>query len=347
MENLRLKIPARGTEKIALNLNKAPAIVHLFPEIPGGCTIGVTISSDEPFSKEIKSETGFIYLEKAGKYSLLIENRENYEVELDFKYSVSYPEKVKSRVIIYLERLGKRTTKISIEGRNYIEKKIITPLSPEARLPLIKSLLNWASLQHPQIPRLVEINLVENYYIAEFVEGVTLEDYIQSKISSTGGIDQGILCEIFEIATQVLEILDYAKSMGLVHGDLYEGNIIIQPEERKAFLVDWETCSRIDEEIPPYLFKSKYQPPELVEEHKFKDNSDVYSLGYTLAYLVGWTGGPGQVTIHPALLQINGEMAKRIGSLISELTEKDHAKRPSISDAKSELYELRESLCRR
>gem|GEM_PF-3436885 len=347
MQDFKLRLPPREKEKIDINIEKGPAVLHLFPEVPGGCSIGVTILSNEPFSKEIKAEKSFIYLENAGKYSLIFENHENYDVELDFRYEVSYPEMVKSRVIFYLEKLGRRAMKISIDGKTYVEKKMIIPLSPEAKISHIKSLLNWASIQHPQIPKLIEINLAENYYIAEFVEGVTFEKYFQSKISSTGGIDERVLCEMFEVVSQILEILNHVSTMSLVHGDVYEGNIIIQPEERKAFLVDWETCSKIEEEIPLYLFKSKYQPPELVEEHKFKPNSDIYSLGYTLAYLIGWMGGPGQATIHPTLLQVDKEIAKRIGNLISELTEKDPAKRPSISDAKNKFYELRDSLCQR
>lgn len=80
-----------------------------------------------------------------------------------------------------------------------------------------------AKLQHPYIVQVVDSGKIRNrpYLCMEYVEGCTLEDWIQKEPQLNEGI---------ELFCKILEALEYAHHQGVIHRDIKPGNIFVTKE---------------------------------------------------------------------------------------------------------------------
>uniref|UniRef100_A0A7V1EI30 DNA 3'-5' helicase n=1 Tax=candidate division WOR-3 bacterium TaxID=2052148 RepID=A0A7V1EI30_UNCW3 len=94
-----------------------------------------------------------------------------------------------------------------------MRKEEIVMLKDEAKL--------LASLNHPNIVRFYNIDIIDNKFILvmEYIKGKTLRDIIKE-----GGIEIG---EFLNIAQQILDAMNYAHKVGVLHRDLKPENILI------------------------------------------------------------------------------------------------------------------------
>ncbi|MDJ0675926.1 MAG: protein kinase [Calothrix sp. MO_167.B42] len=140
-----------------------------------------------------------------------------------------------------------------------------------------------------RIPRLYAY-FTENsqfYLVQEYIEGQTLTTKLQT---------QGVMSEVAlkQLLINILPILDYVHSKGIVHRDIKPDNIIIQNRDGKPILIDFgavkETLGTI---ITPSGNSTKsivigtpgFMPSEQsVGRPMFA--SDIYSLGLTAIYLL-------------------------------------------------------------
>jgi serine/threonine protein kinase len=86
-----------------------------------------------------------------------------------------------------------------------------------------------ANLAHPHIITVFDVG--EDYFVMEFLEGVTL----QISLERVGRLE---LPETLRILGPVADALDYAHGQGIVHGDIKPSNIMILPDGR-AKLMDF------------------------------------------------------------------------------------------------------------
>lgn len=137
-----------------------------------------------------------------------------------------------------------------------------------------------AMLSHPNIVKIYDSFFGEGlkYIVEEYVDGITLKNYIIKK-GSLG------LQEILNITEQILCALEHAHSKGIVHRDIKPQNIMIL-RNRMVKVTDFgiaklpnaETVTMTDKAIGTVFYIS----PEQASGKPIDSRSDIYSLGVTM-----------------------------------------------------------------
>lgn len=151
-----------------------------------------------------------------------------------------------------------------------------------------REITTQSQLHHPQIPRFVEAFQVEEgkqlnwYLVTEAVNGQTLEKKLESGWRPANS-------EVWQLALQVLEILDYLHGCtpALVHRDLKPSNLLLA--ENKIYLIDfgavqnrfWAQGGGGSTIIGTF----GYMAPEQFSGQA-SPQSDLYGLGATLVRLL-------------------------------------------------------------
>lgn len=120
------------------------------------------------------------------------------------------------------------------------------------------------------------------FYAMEYIEGITLGDYIKK---------HGIMSEhlIIKIAQQMASALEMATRLNLVHRDIKPDNIILT-KENNAKLCDLGLARNYIEDSSLTMTGAVmgtpfYISPEAVRGEELDSQSDIYSLGATLFYI--------------------------------------------------------------
>jgi eukaryotic-like serine/threonine-protein kinase len=182
-----------------------------------------------------------------------------------------------------------------------------------------------ANLRHPNLPRVSDYfwetspdGKTGSYYLVmDFIEGTSLHNIIGvSGISET---------TVMHYARQLLDVLTYIHSKGVLHRDIKPANIIIQPDGR-AVLVDFGLVKILEVgggfTTRGFLHGAgtpEYAPPEQYTggtDHR----SDIYALGATLYHAL--TGqAPATVTDQMAGIKPLPPL-RQLNNLVSDNTEK-------------------------
>lgn len=137
-----------------------------------------------------------------------------------------------------------------------------------------------AMLSHPNIVNIYDVSVRENvkYIVMEYVEGITLKNYMTHK---------GILSlkEIISYTEQILHALEHAHAKGIVHRDIKPHNIMLLKNGRIkvmdfgiAKLPNAETVTMTDKAIGTVYYIS----PEQASGSRIDARSDLYSLGVVM-----------------------------------------------------------------
>ena len=154
----------------------------------------------------------------------------------------------------------------------------------------IKEAQTIATLNHANIIPIYDI-FEENgtaYYVMEFVEGVSLSDIVKRS---------GAMSERDAVAyiKQVASALEHIHARQIMHLDVKPGNIMVREEDRRAILIDFGLSKHYDatsgEATPttPVGVSHGFAPMEQYRPggvSTFSPETDIYSLGATLYYLV-------------------------------------------------------------
>jgi len=145
---------------------------------------------------------------------------------------------------------------------------------------------------HPQIPRLLdyfELNQ-EFYLVQEHVHGLTL----QQEVKRSGAFDEA---SARKVLSEVLPILDYVHSQGVIHRDIKPANLIRRSIDDKIVLIDFgavkdqvsQTVIANSTDDSPFtafaVGTPGYAPPEQMAMRPIYA-SDLYALGVTCVYLL-------------------------------------------------------------
>ena len=134
-----------------------------------------------------------------------------------------------------------------------------------------------AMLSHPNIVNIYDVSVRDNikYIVMEFVEGITLKNYMKHREVLN-------LREIVSYTTQILRALDHAHKKGIVHRDIKPQNIMLLKngiikvmDFGIAKLPNAETVTMTDKAIGTVYYIS----PEQVGGKNVDARSDLYSLG--------------------------------------------------------------------
>ena len=96
-----------------------------------------------------------------------------------------------------------------------------------------------AQLRHPHIATVHEVASLDGLpaLVAEFVEGVSLRDYLQAK--------KFTFREAASLIAQLADALDYAHSLGIIHRDVKPGNVMLaEPRSQEAGVRNQESAKR-------------------------------------------------------------------------------------------------------
>jgi tetratricopeptide (TPR) repeat protein len=165
---------------------------------------------------------------------------------------------------------------------------------PARRQQLLKDATAAASFSHPHVAKLWEFGQQDGqlFLAFEYVTGETLRALIDGRSVRVG--------QAVEVAIQVAEALDAARSVGLVHGDLTPANIVLtsggQVKILDFGLAAWTRNGEFRRAAPtsgsgpeqsavvdlPLSSPCAYLSPEQVLGERADHRSDVFSLGTIL-----------------------------------------------------------------
>lgn len=169
-------------------------------------------------------------------------------------------------------------------------------------------------LKHPQIPRFQQLFRHKQkdeghlFLVQDYVEGTTYHALLDQRLETDNKFSEA---EVKQLLTQVLPILEYIHSMGVIHRDISPDNLILRSQDELPVLIDFgcikeveiRTQSQIREIIPnacisligTALGKTGYAPPEQIERGIVYAHSDLYALAATIVVLL--TGKEPQQSI--------------------------------------------------
>lgn len=179
-------------------------------------------------------------------------------------------------------------------GRTYEAKHILLDekaclkqninISPEdAVLLRNEAKLLW-NVHHHSLPAMRDFFKMKDgsYVIAmSFVEGKSLDKIIEKHKAIHPE-------EVAWISQRLLNALYYLHSKGVIHGDVKPPNVIVQPKDHAAVLVDYGLSSlRPTRKTSAIGYTAIFAAPEIIEGKPPIPESDLYSLGLTMIYAMG------------------------------------------------------------
>ena len=189
---------------------------------------------------------------------------------------------------------------------------------------------------HKQIPQLISC-FEENerfYLVQEFVEGHSLSAELPvNKNPEYPWSENGVV----QFLKDVLTVLQFVHSQGVIHCDVKPENIIRRARDGKLVLIDFGSIQPVDfgkdEVLPIYsipVTSLGYIPPEqFIGQTQI--NSDIYALGMiAIQALTGLT--PLQLKKHPANNEVlwrsrNTEVSDYVAAVISKMIRYNHQER--------------------
>ena len=156
-------------------------------------------------------------------------------------------------------------------------------------------------LQHPQIPQLEELLHYKQeqkehlFLVREYVEGETYRTILDRRIRLNNRFDEK---EIRQLLAQVLPILEYIHSAGVIHRSIFPNNLILRSKDKFPVLINFSCIKEIETKIQSQLqetrnfpttrplasiaaAKAGYAPPEQSEHGMAYAHNDLYALAAT------------------------------------------------------------------
>lgn len=136
-----------------------------------------------------------------------------------------------------------------------------------------------ARLKHPYIINIYDVVSEgdKEYIVMEYVEGITLKDYLQSNKLSVSAV--------LEIGVRLADALQHAHSKNIVHCDIKPQNILID-KNLNPKIADFGIAKMVSNQTMVYtstvMGSVHYLSPEQATGGQVTASSDVYSLGVVL-----------------------------------------------------------------
>ncbi len=155
-------------------------------------------------------------------------------------------------------------------------------LGPEGRIRFEREARAAARLTHPHVVAIYDSGTDGDiaYIVMERLPGTTLADYMQGGPLAADWV--------LHVATDVLDALGAAHSVGLTHRDIKPGNILITPDDR-AKVADFGIAKLADIDADADLTATglvvgtaAYLPPERIDGKPASARGDLYALGVVL-----------------------------------------------------------------
>ena len=163
-----------------------------------------------------------------------------------------------------------------------------------------------ALLQHPNIVKIYDVSLGDKiqYIAMEYVDGITLKDYIDQQ----GAIRWQ---EAVHFMIQILSALESAHEKGIIHRDIKPQNIMLV-RDGSIKVTDFGIARFLQSETQTMTDKAigsvHYISPEQARGDYITDKADIYSVGVTMyEMLTGTLPFNSESTVSVALMQLQAK----------------------------------------
>lgn len=163
-------------------------------------------------------------------------------------------------------------------GRTVAIKLIISTGKKKETRRFMQEAKVTAQLEHPNIVRLFEVNEYQGYFIMEYIDGQTLDDFLKIHPLSPK--------ELATVFHKIAKALAFAHRKGIIHRDIKPSNIMIDSSHEPK-IMDFGLAKFVDAQIQlsnpgDLLGTPAYMPPEQAEGEMVDFRCDIYSLGATM-----------------------------------------------------------------
>ena len=210
----------------------------------------------------------------------------------------------------------------------------------------LKEARHIAQLKHPNIVNIIDV-FEENgtaYYVMDFIEGGSLVEKVQRE----GPLPENVAKRYI---LQIADALNYIHQRYMNHLDVKPGNIMLSRNDN-AILIDFGLAKQYDSQTghqtstTPVGISHGYAPMEQYKEggvSEFSPETDIYSLGGTLYYLLTGERPPVSQEINEDGLRLDQLKAKNvswptISAIINAMKPRKKERTHDINTFIAELY---------
>lgn len=166
-----------------------------------------------------------------------------------------------------------------------------------------------ALLSHENIVRVYDVNFGEKlqYIVMEYIDGITLKEYINKQNSITWN-------DAVYFMTQILRAVQHAHDKGIVHRDIKPQNIILLPNgtlKVTDFGIARFSRSETKTLTEQAIGSVHYIAPEQAKGEQTDERADIYSMGVVLyEMLAGKVPFDSENAVSVALMQVQASAEK-------------------------------------
>lgn len=185
----------------------------------------------------------------------------------------------------------------------YVVKK---PIGNDVDIPKLteREALNYSKLKHPLLPKFIGRVKENNCIVIEFINGKTFDNVDRMNLT---------YIEKMSIISELIFIFKYFHDNNLIYRDLKPNNVMID-ENKSIVLIDLDRLIEYDSDSEKTKdLASAFSAPEVYIYGMHSPESDIYSLGEMVKWIIGETN----------------EFSE-IWDIIQKCTTEDVKKRPSI-----------------
>lgn len=181
-------------------------------------------------------------------------------------------------------------------------------------------------IDHPQIVKLFDCFIEDHrgYLVQEYIEGENLRERVEKK----GPLEPR---EAARLASSICDILVYLHGMRppVIHRDITPENLIVRVDGLLK-LVDFTVAHQFESSrAASVVGKQAYMPPEQFRGAPLPQ-SDIYSMGCTLHYLLTGSDPEPMEPSHPA--RVNPRIGEELDRIVATATAFDTERRYATAD---------------
>jgi serine/threonine-protein kinase len=215
-------------------------------------------------------------------------------------------------IVRLLGQGGFGRTHLAEDINRFRELCVLKEFSPQVQTPYVlqkaeelfqREATVLYKLQHPQIPRFRELfrsNLGGKEYlflVQDYVEGQPYNALLNTRLQQGLRFSEA---EVRQLLLQLLPVLDYIHSLGVIHRDISPDNLILRTADQLPILIDFGGVKQVVAAVaseyyqhgagatPPatLLGKVGYAPSEQMQTGLVSPHSDLYALAATVLVLL-------------------------------------------------------------